>query len=101
MINQIIPIPVFYDRSSGPVTEEDVKILVGIYIVASILFFITSVVAAIKYIIYERRGNDYSSFWEYYFLGGNLFLSLYNCTMSICHFVVLIIYLGVVVSKFI
>lgn len=70
MILQSMPIiiPVDYGNS-GPMTEEDSKMLIGVWIVLNMLWISGRIMTLIRWVIYSRRFRDTwrskRNLWEY------------------------------------
>ena len=69
-----IIIPIY---SGGPMTADGVKVMITMYIVAFIIWIITSIISTVQF-----YRNGYRNFFEYYFTDGYIFCSVWNAFMS-------------------
>ena len=94
----IMPIP--YNSNSAPMTDQDLKILIGIWIILNTLSLISWCITGIKYLIYlERRKKN--KYLDWYFRWDNLLLGCWDFCMAFFWVLILTVWAGTFIAKFI
>ena len=89
-------IPIHHSGHSRPMTEEEGKVMLGVFIVLSILFILVSIVSIVKY---NKIGYKFYNFIDFYFLEDNIISIVIKVIMLITYGIILLVYTGSLIAK--
>jgi hypothetical protein len=89
-------IPIFIPSGGGPMTDSDVKIMLGIWIVLNTLWVISWLISVVKYVLKRKRGGYYGFRWDGEW---DLLLIYFDVVMVIIWVAIILYWLGSLVAN--
>lgn len=95
----IIPIIASHSSNSAPMTEADEKSLLGILIILTVIWTLSSLFSIVKYLQIKNEYRHYD-FLPHYFVDYNLPMGIFHMGMTIIYVVLLLVLSGSFVGSF-
>lgn len=95
----IIPIIASHSRNSAPMTEGDEKTLLGMLIILTVIWILSSLFSIVKYLQIKNEYPHYD-FLPHYFADYNLVMGFFHVMMSVIYVVLLLVLSGSFIGSF-